>query len=213
MHKQVEELHIIVPSISDDAVSEGLYKLSEALGKLRPDNQHHGCLGGEWGYGQDFENDVFQMFPFYWGECTCGYDRKAEYFYSHTHHSEQCYQKELAKIEKKVSWFRNEKKHDKLVKKLCKKFGIAWNSGKGSAVHCTCNYEKKASKWENENFHKKGCPTIRPNFVYKPTGFEVRWYKYIGRSQEFNKISKKEWAKIMKECLNSLKGEKCSRKK
>lgn len=23
-------------------------------------------------YGVDFKNDVFSLFPFYWGDCTCG---------------------------------------------------------------------------------------------------------------------------------------------
>lgn len=65
--KKSEEITIIVPEISDDEISEGLYRLSEILGKKNPDEQHHGFLGGEWGYGQNFENDVFMMRPF----CRC----------------------------------------------------------------------------------------------------------------------------------------------
>lgn len=52
--------------------SEKLYALSEQLGRMNPKAQAHGCLGGEWGYGQDFKNDVFEMHPYWWGECTCG---------------------------------------------------------------------------------------------------------------------------------------------
>jgi len=26
------------------------------------------------GYGIDFENDVFSIFPYWWGECTCGWE-------------------------------------------------------------------------------------------------------------------------------------------
>jgi len=67
-----EKIIIIVPKISDDEVSSGLYKLSEILGRRNPAEQVHGFLGGEWGYSQKFENDVFMMNPFCWcdqGDC------------------------------------------------------------------------------------------------------------------------------------------------
>lgn len=56
-------------------VAEKLYQLSEKLGRINPDDQAHGCLGGEWGYGQDFKNDVFEMHPYYWGDCDCGAEK------------------------------------------------------------------------------------------------------------------------------------------
>lgn len=28
------------------------------------------------GYGIDYENDVFEMHPYYWGDCTCGYEKE-----------------------------------------------------------------------------------------------------------------------------------------
>lgn len=58
-------------------VSSGLYELSAQLGKRNPDAQSYGLLGGEWGYGQDFANDVFEMHPFWWGDCTCGQEKRA----------------------------------------------------------------------------------------------------------------------------------------
>jgi hypothetical protein len=202
------KIHIVLPSVSNDVVSKGLYKLSEALGKMKPKNQHHGFLGGDWGYGQDFENKVFQMFPFYWGECTCGYDKKASIWYRTHRHKKSCYQAEYVKIS--GAWMK-----DKEVKKLCKKFGISWDKGAGSAVHCTCGFDKLANKWERENPHKSNCLSIRPNFVHKPTGFSVNWYKYIGRSMENEKISEGRWKKILNECLKSLekKGAKNGKKK
>jgi hypothetical protein len=95
--------------------------------------------------------------------------------------------------------------NDKKAKELCKKFGIPWDNGRGSAVHCTCGFNEESMKWEDENQHKEDCPMIRPNFLYKPTGFQVNWYKYIGRSMEFEKTSKGRWEKILKECLKSIK--------
>ncbi len=41
-----------------------------------------------------------------------------------------------------------------------------------------------------------------PNFWYKPTDFKVWWYKYIGRSMEFNrKTTIPEAAEILSKCI------------
>ena len=53
-------------------VSHKLYELSEILAEIDPSEQRHGFLGGEFGYGQEFKNDVFEMHPYWWGDCTCG---------------------------------------------------------------------------------------------------------------------------------------------
>lgn len=57
---------------NEQYTAEKLYELSEIIGKKNPDAQAHGFLGGEWGYGQDFVNDVFETHPYWWGDCTCG---------------------------------------------------------------------------------------------------------------------------------------------
>ena len=47
------------------------------------------------------------------------------------------------------------------------------------------------------------CSREEPNFRYKPTGFEVKWYKYIGRDMEMNRpISISECAEILSACVN-----------
>ena len=44
-----------------------------------------------------------------------------------------------------------------------------------------------------------------PNFVYKPTGYEIKWYKYPLRDSYANqKLTKKEFDSIMKACMDSL---------
>lgn len=55
-------------------ISNDLYKLSEAIAKKTKDPYSGGLLGGEFGYGQNFENDVFMMHPFCWCERDdCGW--------------------------------------------------------------------------------------------------------------------------------------------
>lgn len=42
-----------------------------------------------------FENEVFWLRPYYWGECTCGFDQRDERWSRENHHSAECYQTEL----------------------------------------------------------------------------------------------------------------------
>lgn len=46
---------------------------------------------------------------------------------------------------------------------------------------------------------------VRPNFVFKPTGFELQWYKYPFRDSYMNQdISFNTLLDILKQCENSL---------
>ena len=48
---------------------------------------------------------------------------------------------------------------------------------------CTCSAMDTGPD-EPERDCEATCPMALPNFRFKPTGFEVRWYKYIGRGME-----------------------------
>ena len=61
--------------------------------------------------------------------------------------------------------------------------------------YCWC--EKDDCKWCNEEY--------APNFLYKPSGFSVHWYKYIGRGMEFNQeLSTEDLNKMVADCHASL---------
>ena len=45
------------------------------------------------------------------------------------------------------------------------------------------------------------CAGEAPNFLHKPSGATVHWYKYIGRGM---KVSHADWPAIMLDCLKSL---------
>ena len=204
-----------------DFMERDLYKLSRLLGELSPEHQIHGILGGAWGYGQDFENEVFVMFPYYWGDCTCGYDEK-EWAWSESHqHADNCYQnivdRELkergaaaceitgrAKQSEYMSYGEWRKLENFVMERWCKHFGLPLSHG--CAVHCTCDFKDEWSKFLEENDHAKGCPVVRPNFRYKPSDITVHWYKYIGRSMTVNRdVEWAEWRKIMDHCINSVR--------
>lgn len=73
--------------------------MTRALTKACPERYHRGVFGGSWGYGIDFENEVFRMFPYYWGDCTCGYEQrwadKERTWTIENPHTQDCYQTEL----------------------------------------------------------------------------------------------------------------------
>lgn len=57
----------------------------------------------------------------------------------------------------------------------------------------------KAFYWGEEQIQTK-----EPNFKYED--LEIRWYKYLPRSLEVNRVvSESEWLSIVTKCLDSLK--------
>ncbi len=67
-------------------------------------------------------------------------------------------------------------------------------------TYCWCD-----ATWEEdpEHPHAKGCP---PNFVYKPTGMLVTWYKHANRGITSNKSypGARTWFEIIKHCIGSI---------
>lgn len=82
-----------------------------------------------------------------------------------------------------------------------------------SALMDKLNMEYHCSEYENDTFiifpyywgedEEIAC---KPNFVYKPTGFKIDWYKYPFRDSYMNQnISKKEFMEIILKCIESVK--------
>lgn len=116
-----KKITIVLPKGAETRIELGLVTLTEAI---IGDNKEEMCFGlaGAFGYGTNFENDVFMMHRF----CWC---------------------------------------------------------------------DKEDCKW---------CEHEEPNFIYKPSGAKIWWYKWIGRSQEQKGELPKDW---LKKCVESL-GEK-----
>ena len=112
------DIRIVLPERSEDSISESLRELTRQI-CLKTDDDGSGGLGGQYGYGCNYENNIFMMHR----ECWC---------------------------------------------------------------------EKDNCPWCNEE---------NPNFLYKPTGASIRWYKYIGRDNEMNGSLSSEWFKT---CVASL---------
>lgn len=61
-----DEVQIIFPECSEDEVSNGLRSLTRHILEVTGAERGGGLLGGEFGYGANFENDVFLMHPYCW---------------------------------------------------------------------------------------------------------------------------------------------------
>lgn len=189
-------------------------------------------------YGVLFENDIFSIFPYYWGECTCGYVEKEARWCEDNKHNVHCYQSKLAweekewltknpepettawKVEKIESgittmtkgpateewskWVdRKRKAESRIYNKLCTEFGL--DSKFGCAVHCTCDYKKRWQLFRAGSDHAKDCPIVKPNFLYKPSDFSIKWYKYPLRdSYKSQDITLDQFRVIISECIESL---------
>jgi hypothetical protein len=68
--------------------------------------------------------------------------------------------------------------------------------------HCNCGHSAAHDEWQKRHEHVKPCDHWwggQPNFLHKPSGVEVRWYKYIGRDMEVkpNPIPAESWKQIV----------------
>lgn len=216
------KIKIITPPIASTDIELDLVNLTEYITQkeFNGEWQGGGVLGGEYGYGVDYKNNVFEMRPYYWGECNCGWN-DCDF---DEPHSKNCYQSLVDKDLKKLGWkedksgFLNspkgikypesEKIKDRVYKKYCNKFGLTFPNG--CAVHCTCEHENNFKKWFEKNKkgkdgHSDKCAIELPNFKHYKSGIEIIWYKWIGRDMEYSKkIPNKEWKKIYNECIKSI---------
>ncbi|MGK3981214.1 hypothetical protein WMF38_56985 [Sorangium sp. So ce118] len=213
---------VVTPASAKDdgasAIARDLYNLSRMLGERNPDAQAHGVLGGSWGYGQHFENEVFEMHPYYWGDCTCGHDERQWKWEESNNHSDSCYQAELSRergaaglsvfwpdyVRGRLSVTQTARAEKKIYAALCAKYNLP---ELGCAVHCTCGHQQQWEAFDATSRHDDACPEVVPNFRHKRSGLDVRWYKWIGRSMELSRdVAPAEWASLMAECVASLSG-------
>ena len=222
----MNDIKVVLPAVSEDVVSNSLRDLTQILEEHTGSDNVQGILGGRHGYGVEFKNEVFEMHPFYWGDCVCNYEEKEHTFYEDMKHEDHCYQIEtrdrLRAEGFKVTddgWLDddddevydrelNEKFHVRksaISSEVAKKYGLPEI---GLYVHCTCSYQEKSNAWHKANDHSEECPIIWPNFHHFASGLEISWYKYIGRGMEVNKdVNLQEWTTIFIECVNSLNNE------
>lgn len=64
---------------------------------------------------------------------------------------------------------------------------------------CTCGAEEDGDLGCD---HYESCDLLKPNFLYKPTGFKLTWYKYPMRETTMIPgITTKEFVELILDCL------------
>ena len=179
---------------------------------------------GEWAgkYGTTFENDVFLMRPYCWcdlGDCpwctACTGD------IPDVPHGGQCYQSRLGLLRQEHGewepwgWsvpYRGSRRqeYDNAKRALCEEMGVSYEAG--NEVHCTCAAESEQERlyaacqcdWHlGRGPFRFGAAQDAPNFWHKPSGFRVRWYKYIGRGMKAE-TEPDDLAAVLEECRASI---------
>lgn len=170
------------------------------------------CCGDTRG-GGGFENDTFKVMPYYWGECVCGWEDKVNAIRKNHDHKDDCYQQRLkseeiaAGIHYKQKWQGDYQDRvaiqNAIYEQITSEYGLPM---RGCAVHCTCGIDKKVTEMiANLGGHADHCPIDKPNFLHKPTGYELQWYKYPLRDAYANrKVTPLEFLRIIFDCLRSL---------
>lgn len=232
-----------------DALCDALVAITKAIDERDPESVAHGFLGGEHGYGAHWNTAVFEMRPYYWGECDCGSDERSERWHTKNPHADDCWQTERdrrwAAYDAKVGWDaidraafgddgdahmagftentesplpgmyistfeprqdasmarwrvaydKRNKARARIVRELYVERGL---EPQPYQWFCSCGRDERAAKAELG--HLATCAVELPNFRHKPSGFEVRWYKYIGRGMEVLGAAP-DVAKMLAECL------------
>jgi hypothetical protein len=85
-------IQFMCPAAENDALSVALRILTHQL-QLKTGKDGGGGFGGQFGYGLDFENDVFLMTPDYQDvECACGHGAEIDAWHQANPHAPDCYQ-------------------------------------------------------------------------------------------------------------------------
>lgn len=214
----MSDITLVFPAVSDDLVSQMLIAITKKIDESGNEIVIQGFLGGEHGYGAYYKNDVFEMRPFYWGDCECDYDDLRDAWEEANQHAQDCYQTlfhDMHYVNYGVDWnFDTKPGHGwkkgtvddecDCIDKLYIQFNIPKDTP-GSHVHCTCGRYEEYSKYLNTISHSDECQMDKPNFKHYASGIEVNWYKYIGRDMDYDEsIPVEEWVDVFKQCLTSI---------
>ncbi|MBD3281493.1 hypothetical protein GF391_01980 [Candidatus Uhrbacteria bacterium] len=128
-------------------------------------------------YAFDFENEVFEIHPYWWGDCTCDF-RRHETRFRRTHpHAAHCRYKQMRRYIVKSEML----------------------------MYCDCHVYNRYCDWlEAEgHHHSPDCRLELPNF--RCGDISIYWYKYIGRGMySESEVTRQELEAMFDRCLDFL---------
>lgn len=192
---------LILPERSEDAISEGLRLLTKILDEKKLSDAGGFGLGGEFGYGTNFENDIFLIHRFCWCERdNCPWCAGCECPESSFHYFVD---------ENEVSFFAWMDYYDKRVPKTenldWENISTEVNSHRFERHDPVCDFclgKGISAQYGGASKDKMGAP----NFWHKSSGLRVWWYKWIGRDMKCESLGGDwiQWNNILKTCIDSV---------
>lgn len=195
---------IVLPPRKMDSLANGLIDLTEAIAERDADAIARGLLGGPFGYGGYWDDDLFMMHPYCWCEredCPwcAGCDCPMSAFHYFVDGNEVDYAEWTAFFDREtggLKFSQSEREHKSWTKKA-----DAANRRRTEHHDPVCDYCLGRGIFA-------GYPPghSAPNFWHKPTGLMVWWYKYIGRSMEaLGGGAKLNMREVINECIEHVK--------
>jgi hypothetical protein len=203
-----EELQVILPEGSlypNSDVASDLVLLTRLIEERYKTTHHGGGLGGEYGYGTNYENSTFLMNSFCWCESqTCpwcvGCECPEEAYHYFVDEKEVGYDEWMAFFDREVGDMfsaNSQEEHEAWEIRA-----QAANARRGERHDPECEFCLTGGVAAT----KGGGPGQgAPNFWHKDSGVKVWFYKWIGRSMEFEGPVEK-WAEIFSDTLDSIGG-------
>lgn len=219
MTNLTDNLMIVVPFIASEDDYDGI---AANLGSLIGLMQREGLAGTpdphRRNHFEAFENEVFAINPYYWGDCDCGFDEREAAWCENNPHTGDCYQLRVREQQIAAGWTTagegmpmeapkgmsydvREKILQEIRHTLCDELGLPRF---GCAVHCTCDRMESYEKFKSQGLHLSTCGYERPNFIHKSSGSRIDWYKSVGHDLKVHFAKNYAPEDVFADCVRSV---------
>lgn len=189
-------MELMVPRAEDDPLSVCLRVLTHQLKLKTPDDDFTGgMLGGPFGYGVDFENHIFEMHPDWQGDCTCGATEPIHSKECRVRFDEWLTARNDYGVVPSTDAEREAEIKESMARGMSEMGARLAACGRPWSFERVEEYERdhpppecicEARDWVERDTHDASCRLEQHCFTFKPSGFVMDWYKYIGRDNEIH---------------------------
>jgi len=174
------------------------------------------CLLAELGWAEG-DDDIsiagVEVRPYWWGDCTCGYDKlEAEWDANHPHSPDCFHIRYMAEEEAQEKQWHKQGVSDAWDAVFSHMIHWSWENGYkdapyGMAAYCDCPRSEEWRKWASTHWHSPDCELAKPNFKFGEA--EIRWYKHVGRGMSTNvDWDEAKWREWFADCFMAINAAK-----
>lgn len=204
----------VFPERSSDEISGSLRALTRQIHEAGLADAGGFGLGGEFGYGVDYESAVFLMKPYcccekescrWCSENACGCPHpKPEHYFDGNRVDDWCKYNDMlvAPLPYKIAkhdtpeYDEAERIFDASIDERDRRLKTIWPE----RVHSCEPKGLMANRPRGNYWLPNQCA---PNFWHKPSNSRIWWYKWIGRGMEVQLLV--SWGQIIDECMEAVK--------